>query len=370
MPTALAPSWKAGPTFAPRLWIALLGGLCLLAAGCGRRDPVPGETAAPVPIKVRLAEVRLAGGEKLLLSGEVRARVEMPLAFQVPGRILVRLVQAGQTVRRGEPLFQLDASDYEQQVRAAEAQLRAAEAEAANAASDRGRLAGLAEKRIVTRLDFDRVETRVQATRERVEAALAALALARNNLGHTRLTAPADGLLLEVIGEAGQVVGVGMPVARLAQAGAREVEVSLPQSLADAAPAQGRVQFDGHAAATTLELREVAGTADPISRTWRARYLLSGSVQPPLGSVLRVELDLPAPGGPALRVPIGALDERGGKPRIWTIGDGLATAHPVEVLQISGEEALIRADLRPGTRVIAVGTHVIQPGLPVSPVNP
>lgn len=336
--------------------------------GCHKPDP-PAEAAALQPLRVRLAVAEKGDGERLVLSGEVRARVETPLAFQVPGRIVERRVQAGQSVKQGDLLLQLDEADFREQVRAAEAQLRAAEAEAANAEAERERLAGLIEKRIVTRLDFDRVETLVQATRQRVVAARAGLALAENNLRYTRLTAPADGLLLEVNGEAGQVVGAGQPVARLAQAGPREVEVALPQSLARTPPTQGSVLLGGPDGALPVTLREVAGAADPLSRTWRARYRLPDTVEPPLGSVVRVELRLPNDDGPTLRVPVGALDERGDRPRVWTIENGRAVAHPVQVRQLAGEEALIRSDLPPGTRVIAVGTHRIEPGLPVHPVE-
>ncbi|HQR54492.1 MAG TPA: biotin/lipoyl-binding protein [Burkholderiaceae bacterium] len=57
----------------------------------------------------------------------MRARVEAPLAFQVGGRIVARRADAGQAVGAGQVLFELDPSDLDQAVRAAEADVAAAD---------------------------------------------------------------------------------------------------------------------------------------------------------------------------------------------------------------------------------------------------
>lgn len=57
-------------------------------------------------------------------------RREIPLAFQVPGRITSRHVDTGMTVRAGDVLLELDRKDFDDQLSAAVAQLRAVEAEA------------------------------------------------------------------------------------------------------------------------------------------------------------------------------------------------------------------------------------------------
>ncbi len=193
------------------------------------------------------------------------------MAFQVPGRIAERLVDAGEDVAAGALLLRLDETDFELRRQTAEAGLLAAEAQARNAAAERARLARLAADNNLAQLDFDRVETRMEASREAVRAAKAALELAESNLAYTRLTAPAAGRLIEVSGQVGQVVQFGQPVAFLAAAGPREIEVALPQSLAAAPPRAGWVLLDPTLGRTApLELREIAGAADPLSRTWRA----------------------------------------------------------------------------------------------------
>lgn len=115
-----------------------------------------------------------------------------------------------------------------------------------------------------------------------------------------------------------------------------------------------------------LRLRDVSGAVDPQSRTWRARYRVAeGGLDLALGSVVRVAFEIGGGPGPTLEVPIGALDERGAGPRVWRIVDGRAEPMPVEVLALTAETARIRADLPEGSRVIALGTHLLAPGMAV-----
>jgi multidrug efflux pump subunit AcrA (membrane-fusion protein) len=60
--------------------------------------------------------------------GEVRARFEPELAFRIGGKIAKRLVDAGDRVRKDQPLAELDAEDVKLQLEAARAQVNAAEA--------------------------------------------------------------------------------------------------------------------------------------------------------------------------------------------------------------------------------------------------
>ena len=51
-------------------------------------------------------------------SGIVAARVQSDLGFRVPGKVLERLVDAGQSVRRGQPLMRIDPVDLKLAMRA------------------------------------------------------------------------------------------------------------------------------------------------------------------------------------------------------------------------------------------------------------
>lgn len=350
--------------------MALSMSIALLLAGCQRAEAPRGEAA---PAVVATAPVEPLGAAGLGLSGTVRARVEAPLAFQVGGRIAARRVDAGQSVQAGQVLFELDPSDLEQAVRAAEADAAAAEAALRTAQADLERVRALAAQGFVSTQATDRAQLATREATARRDAAQARLAQVRNGRAYAQLRAPAAGVVTDVTGQPGQVVAAGQPVATLAQAGAREVEVFFPDTVAPPAAGQARLP-DGRTVA--LALREAAPMVDTLARTRRARYRADGlPPELPLGSVVTTQFALPGPGTTApadgassvatWRVPVGALDERAEGPRVWRVRDGKLEAVPVRVLRMDDRHAVVAAPLQAGERVVALGTHLLQPGMAV-----
>lgn len=339
---------------------SLLFALCLpFLAAC---KEVPESPATTAPPQVRTVAVSDDTATTLGLSGTVRARVESPLAFQVSGRITRRLSDAGEAVRAGQTLFELDVRDLEQQVRAAAADQAAASAALATAEADLARHRQLQARSFVSAQALERAELARHEASTRRDAAAARLAQARNALDYGRLQAPAAGVLIDVTGEAGQVVAAGEPVALLAQAGEREIEVFFPEGVTPL-PSGELVAADG--TLLPLQLRETAGAVDAQGRTLRARYtVLEGAQDLQLGAVLRTRFVADAAGG-AFSVPIGAIDERGQGAQVWRLHDGHVKAVAVSVLEMSGETARIRGPLAVGERLVALGTHLLSEDMAV-----
>ncbi len=334
--------------------LVLLISLGSLAACSGPSSTPP---AAPLPPLVKTITLGGGAGATLGMSGTVRARVESPLAFQVGGRIARRSVDAGQTVSAGQVLFELDQRDLQQMVRAAEADLAAAESALANADSELARQRQLLAQQFTSAQALEQAQLMHRQRLAQRDAASARLEQARNAQGYARLQAPAGGVLIDVSGETGQVVAAGQPVAMLAQAGEREVEVFFPDQ--HTPPAQGEVWLaDG--SRRPLQLRETAGAVDPLGRTRRARYTVSdpaGSLL--LGSVVRTRFAGHAATEGDFAVPLGALDERSKGPRVWRVQQGRVQAVPVRVLALDHEQARIRGPLQSSDRLVALGAHLL-----------
>lgn len=330
----------------------------VMMTGCGRDDEAA-TTRIGAPF-VRTAVLSPGTADSLVLSGIVRARFETPLAFQVGGRIASRRVDGGQRIVAGQALFELDPRDLEQSVQAAQADAAAAESSLATARSDLERTRQLYSQKFVSAQALDRSVLAEREAATRWDAARARLAQARNGVGYAHLSAPAAGVLIEVTGEPGQVVAAGQAVAVLAREGAQEIEVFFPEQTRP--PATGRL-VDSPAA---LRLREVSGAVDPQSRTWRARYRVEGAGAPlALGAVVRTTFGAADADDHAFSVPLAALDERGQGPRVWQVVGGKAQPVPVTILSVDLERARVRGNLKPGDKVIALGTHLLVPGMAV-----
>lgn len=300
-------------------------------------------------------------------TGSVRARYEGDLGFRVGGQITARLVSDGEHVRRGQPLFRLDASDYELGARAAAAEVAAAQARHRFAEAERNRLAPLVERGAVSRSDFERVSAEADAAGEALRAARAASQTASNQDRYTTLVADADGVVTMLRADVGQVVAPGQPIVRLAHDGPREIEVALPESLGGlevGAVVQVRFLAAG-AEAARARLRELAGAADPVTRTFSARFALEQGTAPPLGSTASVVI--PATNSAqasAISVPLSALHDAGQGPGVWVVDpeSSLVAWRAVRVAAFGDDVVRIADGVAPGDIVVALGAHLLTEG--------
>ncbi|WP_439816948.1 efflux RND transporter periplasmic adaptor subunit [Zavarzinia sp. CC-PAN008] len=342
-----------------RLLIAV-STLGLLAACDQSQADIP-----QLPPLVRTAMVEAGPGLVRAYTGTVRARTESDLGFRVGGKITERLVDLGQTVRRGQVLARLDATDLRLQAAAADAAIASARAQAARARADETRLSGLVERGAVSAQAFDQVRAARLAADAALTAAQSQAETSRNQARYAALVADADGVVMQVMAEPGQVVTAGQPVVRLARAGAREAVVAVPETQRGSVPAQATARLygaeDRPIAAT---LRELSAAADPGMRTYEARYTLADQGEAAaLGATITIEV----PGDPhagETQVPIGALYDPGTGPGVWIVDAAAAKVsfRPVTVARLGEETAQVAGGLAPGEMVVALGSHLLREG--------
>lgn len=333
-----------------------------LLTGCGAEQNSDDGTAQIV--KVRTAQIERAQEQHWTLSGTVQSRHDAQLSFLISGQISERLAQAGQHVKAGDVLLRLDPRDIRQQLAAAQANVAAARAQAENAEANRDRLESLSQQGMVPAQAFEDARAQARAARQSAKAAEAALAQASSANEYGELKAPADGVLLEVSGEVGQVVTAGVPVATLAYDGPRDIEVFVPERRRSDLPERARVELYGGDVEAEATLREVAGSADPMSRSWRTRYSIEDDPEAwPLGS--SATLILPVSSNSARStlqtVPVGAIIDRGEGMGVWVVDEGTVHWQAVELVRMDTEQAYVRSDLDPGTPIVALGAHLLQP---------
>lgn len=298
-------------------------------------------------------------------TGTVAARVQSDLSFRVSGQVLERFVSAGQQVRRGQPLMRLDDSDLRLALAAREAEVAASSASARQATDDEMRDKHLAANGAIPGTTYDHVNASAEAARSHLTAVQAQAKIARNALAYARLVAEADGVIVETLAEPGQVVGPGQTVVRLAQHGPRDAVVQLPETLRPPLGSTAQAAVYGHAGASTpTHLRELSSAADPLTRTFQARYVLEGSIaDAPLGATITIVV----PDGVTshdLRAPIGAVFDPGTGPGVWTVVDQptRVTWRPIKMARIDDETVGVREGLKSGDRIVSLGAHVLREG--------
>ena len=344
-------------------WVIGLAGLAL--ASCS-----PAETAVtPEPPLVQTVAVAPATGALARYTGVIRARTESNLGFRVGGKIAERLVDPGDHVRLGQPLMRLDRTDFSLALNAARASVEAARAQMVKARADEERSRKLVGDGWTSKQTYDQNKAAADAAIAQFASAEAQASQIANQAGYSELQADADGVVMEVPSEPGQVVAAGQTVVKLARDGAREAEVFLPEASRHLAKGTASAALYAEGEATyPARLRELSATADPATRTYRARYILSGGAEAaPLGATVTLRLK-PAQGqAAAVSVPLGALFDQGGGSAVWRYDADTQTvaAQPVTVARLSEESAEVAAGLNPGDRIVSLGAHLLKAGQPV-----
>ena len=334
--------------------------LSIALAGCQRAESDP-RTKPPL---VQVTTAALADASKREFTGIVAARVQSDLGFRVGGKVIERLVDAGQVVRRGQPLMRIDLTDLALANRASQGTVEAARARALQTAADEKRYRDLVGAGAVSASAYDQTKAAADSARAQLIAAQAQANVARNETNYGVLLADADGTVVETLAEPGQVVAAGQTVVRVARSGPREASVQMPETVRPSlgSAAQART-YDG--ATGTASLRQLADSANPASRTFEARYVLAGAVaRAPLGSTVTVTLAMPGD-TVAMQVPLGALHDAGRGPGVWVVSGGTKATvawRPVRVSALGEETATVASGLRSGDRFVAMGAHMLHQG--------
>ncbi|SAK53722.1 RND family efflux transporter MFP subunit [Caballeronia fortuita] len=346
---------------------ALACALPLALTACGAKAPPDPRTEVPL---VRTAIVQRAIPASRSFTGTIAARVESDLGFRVSGKVLERLVDAGQTVKRGQPLMRLDPIDLKLAAQARHEAVTAARARAEQTAQDEQRYRDLRGTGAISASAYDQAKAAADAARAQLNAAEADANVARNATGYAALVADGDGVVMETLAEPGQVVSAGQTVVRLAHAGSREAVIQLPETLRPRIGSVAQATLFGYGGVSVpATLRQLSDTADLRTRTFEARYVLQGELaSAPLGATVTVQI---ADTGSAVhagwQVPIGALLDAGNGPGVWVINGEPAKVswRPVTVEHLDDDSARISAGLKQGERVVALGAQLLRDGQPV-----
>lgn len=332
----------------------------LWSSGCSHRAEADPRTTARL---VRVAGIDTGKDREREFTGTVSARVQSDLGFRVPGKITARLVDTGQAIHRGQPLMRIDRTDYVLAIASLSAARDAAQARAIQTASDEARYRDLVSAGAVSAITYDQSKAAADTARAQLGAAEAQLKVSQHEAGYSMLLADADGIVVQTLAEPGQVVAAGQTVVRLAHDGAREATIDLPETVHPAIGSAARATLFNSENVGSATLRQLSRAADPVTRTFEARYVLDESAaQAPLGATITIHLTDST--GAVARIPLAALFDGGKGPGIWMLDKSSSTVtwRPLKILHIGAETADVAGQFMPGDTFVALGAHQLHEG--------
>lgn len=311
--------------------------------------------SASAPRPVRVAEIG-DGASALVISaaGTLGPRDVVPLAFKVGGVVRRITVNAGERVRAGQLLAEIDPQEIDAGVARARAAVDKAERDAARAAR-------LLTDSVVTRTQYDDAQTALAVAR----ADLQAVAFDR---ARAVITAPASGLVLARRSEAGQLVTSGQPILEFGS-GARGVafRAGLPDhDVVRVKPGDAAEVVVPALPGRTLAGRivEVAGAPTAGLGTYEVVIALDDADGLPSGLVGRVAIR--TRGSAAARtIPIEALVEADADSALvfaLTEDGRRASRRRVRIGRLDGREVRVVAGLDGMQRVVTEGAAYLDDG--------
>ncbi|MER8390635.1 efflux RND transporter periplasmic adaptor subunit [Mesorhizobium sp. M1340] len=350
----------------PAAGLALIVVAALGLAGCSQEKAEVTEIIRPV----KVVEITKASDTRQLsYSGSVRARTEMNLGFRINGKITERLVDIGDRVKPGDVLARIDPTDYELSVRSAQASLDAADRQVETVELTRKRAEQLYAKNFAPKSQLEQATLAYNQAVATRDSARSQLAQAQNQVRYTDLKADKNGIVTAVAADVGQVVGSGTPVVTVAIDGEKEVLIAVPETdIAEFKPGKTVKAGFWSDEALTLDgkVREVAGSADPQSRTFAVRVSLPNDPRVLLGMTASIEAAADNR-QQLVSIPLAALAQKDSQSIVWTVdrNGGTVHAHPVKVAAFTPDGVSVADGLKPGDVVVAAGTQFMTENLKV-----
>jgi len=360
----------------------------LITAGCGQQSS-NGKASQGGPSEVAVVTVQ---PERVSITTELSGRTAAYLIAevrpQVSGIIQKRLFKEGADVKAGEVLYQIDPATYQAAYASAKATLARAEANVTSSRYRAERYKELVAIKAVSQQESDDATAALKQAEADIEAGKAAVETARNNLPHTRITAPIAGRIGRSSVTVGALVTAGQGTALTTIQEINPIYVDVTQSSASLlrlqrSMASGTLKKDrANSAKVKLILED--GTPYPLEGTLQFRDV---TVDPTTGSfILRVVFPNPTgvllPGmyvraileeginDQAILVPLQSVsrDPKGNPVALIVDAEGKVQQRTLTTDRTIGNKWLVSSGLAAGDRVIVEGMQKVKPGAPVKVV--
>jgi RND family efflux transporter MFP subunit len=275
------------------------------------------------------------------------------MAAEVSAVVAAVHADVGQLVEPGQLMLQLEATDYQLNLRQAEANLASSLAQKSEADAKLKRARELGQKQYASADELLERETRVMVVAAQIQVNEVAVSVARRKLEKCSVTAPFAGVVAERMAQVGSFVTNGSPLLRLTQMDRFELNAEIPARLADSLHGANAMYFESRGQRWPVELLRLSPAIEKARRSRRARFAFVDEA-PTVGRsgelVWHVEQGL---------LPANLVIRRNGELGVFLHRDGKAV---FKALPGAQEGRPVAVEFPAGTEVIVLGRDRLQDG--------
>ena len=302
----------------------------------------------------------------------IKSLRSMNIQPQVEGFVRQIMVKAGDRVRAGQPLVQIDPDKQQATVSATQSQRASREADLEFARQQLTRMQKLFDAGAVSRAELEQAETTVKTAQAQVEAVNSQIRENEVQLQYYRVTAPAEGIVGDIEIRQGDRVTPSTLITTIDAPEGLEVYINVPLERATSLRQGLSVELldtSGNVIASN-PITFIAPRADDATQSILVKATLR--TRPPGIRVQQyVRARIVWSNEPTIAVPVVAVNRISGQYFIFVAeqGNGGFVAHqkPVTVGDLIGDSYIVRSGVKEGEKVIVSNIQKLQDGVPVKP---
>ncbi|HEY3161110.1 MAG TPA: efflux RND transporter periplasmic adaptor subunit [Vicinamibacterales bacterium] len=291
---------------------------------------------------------------------------------QVDGFVRQIMVMAGDRVRAGQPLVQIDPEKQQATVATSQSQRASREADLELARQQLARAQKLFDAGAVSRAELEQAETAVKTADAQLAAVNSQIRENQVQLQYYRVTAPADGIVGDIEVRQGDRVTPSTLITTIDAAEGLEAYINVPLERATVLRPGLTVELldmDGNVMASN-PITFIAPRADDATQSILVKATLR--TRPPGIRVQQyVRARIVWSNAPAIAVPVVAVNRISGQYFVFVAEQGqagvVAKQKPITVGDLIGDSYIVRSGVKEGEKVIVSNIQKLQDGVPVKP---
>ena len=332
----------------------MMAALVLTAlCSCGEKKQTAEEQT--VRVKVQQIQAEAVNGEQGF-SGTIEEASGASLGTGTIKRIYV---SAGQTVRQGQLIAELDPTTMQNAYTISKTALEQAQ-------DTYNRMKELHDGGSLPEMQWISIENQLKS-------AVASEAMAKKSLADTKLYAPFSGYIASKDAEIGQNAIPGMSIVKLVSIGSVKVKISVPEddiqriskgsSMKIIVPALGNRQFEGR-------VSERGVSADPRSRTYEVKATIANHDGQLLPGMICQAFTNYMQGATGVFVPANLVQlDSDNKTFVWVVNGGKAVKREIFISSETAQGAQVSGGLSDGDQIIVAGQQKVSNGMKVEIVK-
>jgi membrane fusion protein, multidrug efflux system len=344
--------------------------LAALAVACASAEAAPKATSEKTIERATLTTadvVERSFPKTLLLTGSLVPNQSASVAADGAGKVVETFVERGTTVKRGQILARLDASEAALAQAEARAGVDAAHTREQNARLECERAEQLLAREVISRAAYDQAKANCDGADSGLDLARVHASRAAKKIGDSLIRAPFSGVVVERFVSTGEYVLPGSRVARIIQVDPMRVELSAPEVLSGRLGPGQSVSFtvaslpEESFAAT---LRYVAPAVEDRSRNLTVEALIDRPdprLRPGMFATTRLVIGREN----ALAIPERAIGGDRSSPRAWVLSGDRIEERVLSLGEKDGTMTMVKKGLASGERIVVGPSAGLQDGLRV-----